>query len=435
MGHTFTLYKSLKQRVMEKATKKITVLALLVMLTISGFAQYNNAFRFRINGNGHSDETIVRLVNDASQEFDGSYDAWKFFSPNPNVPSIYTQIEEGEELSINSLPEFTEDVSIVLYTNIPVSGTYTLDVEEVFALSSNYKVSISDIESDVDFLFLGDTALTFTFNAQQKSPTFTFNISSAATITTIDESCSTMKNGGLNVDNKGNTDWTIAVVDTNNNIVVSESLTIPFYSFNNLSAGDYTAIVSSKGIVDTYSFTINPGGVAVAIDFDMSNDTLYIDEGAELFLTNNSQNSLNNLWSFGDGNMSTQINPIHNYSSVGTFDVTLSVTNDNCVTEKTKQVVVYLTQNIFGNDLATSIDENNASQLSLNNLGNGNFEVAASNFETKQVRIFDLKGSLVFEDVFSNNNYSFSLANNPSGIYIANIVSENGQVLQDKIMR
>ena len=113
----------------------------------------------------------------------------------------------------------------------------------------------------------------------------------------------------------------------------------------------------------------------------------------------------------------------------------LSASNDNCTAEETKQVVVYLTQNIIGNDLTTSINENSVSQLSLNNFGNGNFEVTTPNFELKQIKIYDLKGSLVYENVFTDKNFNFSLANNPSGIYLANIVSENGQVLQDKIMR
>jgi PKD repeat protein len=420
---------------MKKATKQITALMLLSLIAISGFSQYNNAFRFRINGNGFSDETIVRLVNDASLEFDGSYDAWKFFSPNPNVPSIYTQIEEGQELSINSLPEFDEDVSITLYTNIPVSGTYTLDIEEVFALSPNYKVSISDVQSNTDFLFLGDTALSFTFNAQQNAPTFTFNISSEAIISSEDESCLSMKNGALNVDNKGNNDWTIEIKDIDSVTIVDEVSTTPVYYFDNLAAGDYTVIVSSKGIVDNYTFTINPGVVVVA-DFDMSDDTLYLDEGAELFLTNNSQNVNDNLWSFGDGNVSSQINPIHNYGLAGTYDVTLSVTNDNCLVETTKQVVVYKMKNLVaGGGLATSVESFEMNNSSIISVGNGNYIVNTSNNEAKQVRIFDLKGSLVFEDVFSNDSYNLSLMNNSPGIYIANIVSENGQVLQDKIMR
>jgi PKD repeat protein len=244
-----------------------------------------------------------------------------------------------------------------------------------------------------------------------------------------------MKNGALNVDNKGNNDWTIEIKDIDSVTIVDEVSTTPVYYFDNLAAGDYTVIVSSKGIVDNYTFTINPGVVVVA-DFDMSDDTLYLDEGAELFLTNNSQNVNDNLWSFGDGNVSSQINPIHNYGLAGTYDVTLSVTNDNCLVETTKQVVVYKMKNLVaGGGLATSVESFEMNNSSIISVGNGNYIVNTSNNEAKQVRIFDLKGSLVFEDVFSNDSYNLSLMNNSPGIYIANIVSENGQVLQDKIMR
>ena len=34
------------------------------------------------------------------------------------------------------------------------------------------------------------------------------------------------------------------------------------------------------------------------------------------------------LWDFGDGNTSSDTNPIHTYTTSGTFDVSLSVTGD-----------------------------------------------------------------------------------------------------------
>lgn len=419
---------------MKNAAQKITALLILSLITVAGFSQYNNAFRFRINGNGYSDETIIRLMNGATESFDGAYDAWKLFSPNPNVPSIYSQVTVGQELSINTLPEFNEDVSIILYTNIPVTGTYTLDIEEVYALSSNYKVSISDISSNTDFIVLGDTALSFEYNAQQNSPTFTFNISSDALVSSVDESCASNKNGALNVDNKGNNDWTIEIIDDNSNVIITENVTSPVYNFNNLGAGNYTAVVSSKGIVDNYSFTINPGEVVVA-DFEMNADTLYIDEGAELFLTNNSQNSQSFLWNFGDGNTSSQANPIHNFNQVGTFNVRLASINGNCFAEQAKQVVVYLTQSLIGTGLATSINEESDLNSNLLSLGNGSYQINSNSNEKKSVQVVDLKGGVVYEDVFSGMNYNFSLVNNPSGIYVANVVSEAGQIMQSKIVR
>ncbi|MDX1651190.1 MAG: PKD domain-containing protein [Brumimicrobium sp.] len=57
----------------------------------------------------------------------------------------------------------------------------------------------------------------------------------------------------------------------------------------------------------------------------------------------NSNNSIiGYLWSFGDGNSSSDENPTHTYSSPGTFDVELTATTNNgCVDSQTIQTVVY----------------------------------------------------------------------------------------------
>jgi len=58
---------------MRNISFKATLIFLIVNLICSAaFSQYNNAIRIRITGNGYSDETIIRLVNGSSQNFDGS---------------------------------------------------------------------------------------------------------------------------------------------------------------------------------------------------------------------------------------------------------------------------------------------------------------------------------------------------------------------------
>jgi PKD repeat protein len=409
--------------------KKSVLFLIINLIAITAFSQSNNAFRIKITGNGYSDETIIRLLNGATQNFDGSYDAWKFFSPNPNVPSIYTQVSNGQELSINTLPEFTEDKSVTIYTNIPVNGSYTINFEEIYGLTSNYKISLSDISSNTHFRLLGDTALAFNFNAQQNSPSFTFNISTATTTTVIDESCYNMNDGSLLVNNPGNTDWDIEITNAANNIIVNSTSNTNISNYNNLPPGAYTAKVSSKGIIDEVSFTIAPAANLIA-NFSLNKDTLYVSEGGTLNITNTSQNAQNFSWDFGDGGYSSDINPTYNYSTIGIYDVTLVSSNLNCSEATTKHITVLLSPNVV-----TSIHGNNTESMSLLSLGNGNYQIISMVSYNKTVVVYDARGSKIYEDRTAENKYQVSLTNQPSGIYIINVVSENGQVIQEKVFR
>ena len=59
--------------------KKITLLILAAIIFVPSvfLAQYTNAVRIKIEGNGYSDETIVRFIDDATPNFDTYYDAFK----------------------------------------------------------------------------------------------------------------------------------------------------------------------------------------------------------------------------------------------------------------------------------------------------------------------------------------------------------------------
>ncbi len=314
---------------MEESYKKVIVIIFTNLIVLTSFSQLNNAFRFKITGNGYSDETIIRLLNGASVNFDGSYDAWKLFSPNPNVPSLYTQISNGQELSINALPEFTKDTSITIYTNIPSNGTYTLNIEELFPLTSNYKVSLTDISSNSHYRILGDTSLVFTFNTQQNSPTFTFNISTLTTSSVVDETCYGMNDGELIINNAGSTNWNIVILDSNSSVVTNNSFNTSTTHFNNLTPGDYSATINSKGIIDNIHFSIIPAPNLIA-DFNLSQDTVYLSDGGIVDITNTSQNAQNYIWDFGDMSTSLNSNPSHTYTSIDNYTITLvSQTTNN----------------------------------------------------------------------------------------------------------
>lgn len=65
--------------------------------------------------------------------------------------------------------------------------------------------------------------------------------------------------------------------------------------------------------------------------------------------TNQTQNATSYLWEFGDGTTSTEQNPVHEYTRLGSFDVTLRVRfNGGCETSVTKAVFVKILEPIMG---------------------------------------------------------------------------------------
>lgn len=422
-------YTNFKQLAMKKIYKQLTVLILVNLIAVSSYSQYNNAFRIKIIGNNYSDETVIRMVNGATQGFDGMYDAWKLISPNPNVPSIFTQIIPGQILSINALPEFTEDKSVTLYTNIPVSGSYTVEIDEVYALSANYKVSFTDASTNTHARLLGDTSLVFNLTAQQYTATFTFNISTPLVSTITHETCTTMNDGSLEITNAGNSDWEYEITDDNDSVVANSTASSSISTINSLSPGNYKATVSSLGIVEDVNFTINPAIILTA-DFNLDKDTVYLTDGGVVNITNVSQNALTYNWDMGDGGVSNIENPSYIYTTVGDYQISLTSANANCTTQKSKPIAVLLTPSVI-----TSVNNNNKMEVKLASYGNGNYQLTTANFNNKKLSVYDVKGSLIQEANFSENEYHLSLTTNSSGIYFLNVTNEDGQLFREKLVR
>ena len=77
------------------------------------------------------------------------------------------------------------------------------------------------------------------------------------------------------------------------------------------------------------STTETKAGYIVVGDVPTSEFTATLANGSTVTFSNTSSNADTYLWDFGDGNTSTEIEPIHSYATPGSYTVTLSATN-NC---------------------------------------------------------------------------------------------------------
>jgi len=125
--------------------------------------EQNNILKLKAEGNGYSDETVVRFDASSTNEFDSDYDAYKLLSSNENVPQIYTKLSNGTILSINTLAPLTENLSMPLIFRAGVTGKYTLNVADI-----NFDPSISVLLEDTQEDVIMDL---------QTTPDYTFNIS------------------------------------------------------------------------------------------------------------------------------------------------------------------------------------------------------------------------------------------------------------------
>ena len=120
----------------------------------------SNLIRLEANGNGRTDETIVRFLEEATPLFDEQFDAFKLDATNETIPQIYSI--SNKNLAINSLPE----------TNMVQLG-FTAQFDGEYSISA---IEINDISS----AWLEDTFTGIFTNLTSDSYSFTYSTSDAA---------------------------------------------------------------------------------------------------------------------------------------------------------------------------------------------------------------------------------------------------------------
>lgn len=112
--------------------KSILLIALLFSFRLhSQFASDAFHVKLRITdvGNGYFDETVVSLRQGATTSFDNSFDAFKFFSPSFEVPSLYTLSADQYALSINSLPHNQQNWLVPLFISTNHYSEFKFEIQ------------------------------------------------------------------------------------------------------------------------------------------------------------------------------------------------------------------------------------------------------------------------------------------------------------------
>jgi PKD repeat protein len=160
----------------------------------------------------------------------------------------------------------------------------------------------------------------------------------------------------------------------------------------------------SDGIYDS-AIILKAGSFAGNISQPQPSFTYSIN-GNTVTFTNTSTNGMNFLWDFGDGTTSTEVNPVHEYSSPQVYQVTLRASN-YCYENEITITVDLLSQN--DNII-------NQEKPVLSELLKGVYQLTGS----KQMPIvYSINGNEVKTAICSQNNgFTIDLSPLPQGMYI-----------------
>lgn len=126
-------------------------------------AMANPVIRLAVTSDGeHFDETVVRVNNGTSFQFERNYDAQKLLATSSPLPQLYSVLD-SIEYAINTIPEITEDLVIPLEVLVKTTGDHKLVLQELKYYNYAYPISIYDAQKNyqknlqqTDYVFTAD---------------------------------------------------------------------------------------------------------------------------------------------------------------------------------------------------------------------------------------------------------------------------------------
>ncbi len=126
----------------------------------------------------------------------------------------------------------------------------------------------------------------------------------------------------------------------NNFSVEPENEQIVTVTFLPTSIKNYDTQITFVSNIEDYNVTLHGNGYLLQSDFITTPDSVEIGNSVQFF-NNSTGDIISYLWNFGDGETSNEENPIHIYSQIGIYSVTLTVYDQYFSTSAQKDFVVY----------------------------------------------------------------------------------------------
>jgi len=109
----------------------------------------SNILDLKVEGNSKTDYARVCFYDQATDNFDGEFDAYKLFSYSANASELYSVTADNTSMAINTLPETVmEGGSVPVSFKPGSSGDFTLMAERINSFDAGITITLEDKATD-----------------------------------------------------------------------------------------------------------------------------------------------------------------------------------------------------------------------------------------------------------------------------------------------
>lgn len=384
-------------------------------ITLNTFATENKKqFTLRlIAETAADDKAYVNFDEGFSTSFVTNEDAEKVQGTSEGIPVIYTVSADNVACSINNYGEFTQNEMIPVGVNVDADGSYIFRIEDMGNFAASTIIQLEDkLNATKTILNNQDYAANITAGENELGR-FYLHVFQPASYTIANANCSNTA-GEIAITYAPSINFSsIALLDTNANIVQTLTDVSGSFAFTNLAGGNYR-IQYTYGTQFTAIEDVNVGSGAVFADITNTNTSVGVGEEVQFFAT--ATNATDYVWLIGDGGTVTGIvNTYYTFHQTGNYSVIFSASNDlGCTATDTAYVSV---------QQATGISSVDKGQVNIWSSGSKKVSVTVpqSQVGSGTIRIFDLLGTEVYSQPISNYTAEISLSNVPNSYYIVSV--------------
>lgn len=362
-----------------------------------------------------------------SSAYDSSYEVSKFYTPYPDyAPNIYFLDNDSNDLDricINN----NQDTDLFFDVKVGnlAHGNYTIEFENISQFMIGSCITIEDLHTGIISDLRLDSSYTFSSDSLAISPRFKISIEVDYDIHVTNMTCFQDSSASVKITGLGIQGSYFNLLDSSGLVVDSILANSDSVLFTNLNSGVFNISTNNLGrcsIENNDIHIIQPEEVVSS--FFLVSDTFYMDSASIsiLFYNSSTGGSIYN-WDFGDGTFSNEKQPIHQFSTAGIYNISLTVFQDSsflCYDNFQKTIVI---ENQILSDIFSSISDN-----SIFLIHNNSIHFKNQNF--KNVSIYDLEGKLLLRNKFSP---VISLDFIKKGLYILTVESDLG-IISHKII-